>query len=178
MIYAGIVLLCILVFLRALPGPVRLHDDQASIVAFEKDFRNPKFRVWYLSYSSRSLYDWVNRLNYRWCGFRPAGWHLVNFILHATASCALLHLGYRLGIREAEFIAVAFAVHPIQTASVCYISGRGGILAAILLLFFAHVYLWSFPWNLASPIPLMLAYTAREDSIMALAWMPLLEWFR
>ena len=182
MTYVALTLLCFLVYLPALAGPIRLHDDQASILARGPEFESrPGFwvllrRFW--TSPSRPTYNTVNLWNYKLCRFWSPGWHLVNYGLHALTTCTLLHTLTRLGWPEPAWLAVAFAVHPLQTQSVAYVSGRSGLIAVFFLLLFANSYLWPFPWCLISPLPLVLAYNTREDSIIALTWMPFLEWFR
>jgi len=76
--------------------------------------------------------------------FRLAGFHLVNIALHAGSSllaCALLR---RLALRGgaapgrarvmASMGALLFALHPVQTEAVTYISGRSTSLAAFFTL--------------------------------------------
>ncbi len=71
------------------------------------------------------------------------GYHLTNLILHFLSAVLLLLLlrilGVGLGL--AFLISLIFSVHPIQTESVSYISGRAEILAAIfiLLMVIAHI---------------------------------------
>lgn len=184
MIYLGLTLLCFLVYWPSLRGPLRLHDDQGSIIARQSEFdRHDGFRVWLQrlwTSPSRPVYNIVNLWNYKIAGnsFWPPCWHVMNYGLHALATCTLLHTLNRLGWEHATWLAVAFAVHPLQTASVNYISGRSGLIAVFFLLVFVNMYLWPFPWCLAAPLPLILAYDTREDSIIALTWMPFLEWWR
>ena len=184
MIYLILTLLCFLVYWPSLRGPLRLHDDQGSILARKSEFESYRCRSvrWWLhklvSSPSRPVYNLVNYLQFRVCGFWPPAWHFVNYALHVVSTCTLLHTLNRLGWDHATWLSVAFAVHPLQTASVNYISGRSGVIAGFFLLLFVNCYLWPFPWCLIAPVPLILAYDTREDSIIALTWMPFLEWFR
>lgn len=67
-------------------------------------------------------------------GVRPRGFHLTNLLLHALASLAAALLATRLGLgRGAAFACgLLFAVHPIHTESVVWISGRTDVLAFVL----------------------------------------------
>lgn len=60
----------------------------------------------------------------------PLGYHLTNVILHILVCLLLYHLARRLGLsRSASLAGMAlFAVHPVHTESVTYISGRRDLL--------------------------------------------------
>jgi protein O-mannosyl-transferase len=69
-------------------------------------------------------------------GEAPAGYHWINFLLHATN----VLLAYALSVRffrrswPAFFIAALWAVHPVLTESVTNIAGRADLLAATAVL--------------------------------------------
>ncbi len=69
-------------------------------------------------------------------GLSPAGFHLTNVLAHLAASLAVLALSRRLtGSPLAGGISgLAFALHPLHTESVAFISGRSDVLATLLLL--------------------------------------------
>ncbi|MBI2526258.1 MAG: glycosyltransferase family 39 protein [Candidatus Rokubacteria bacterium] len=69
-------------------------------------------------------------------GLNPAGFHLTNVLAHLATSLAVLALGRRLtGSHWAGGIAgVAFALHPLHSESVAFISGRTDILATLFFL--------------------------------------------
>ena len=81
-------------------------------------------------------------LNFALGGANPFGYHLFNVLLHAVNSI-LIFLLFRsvLGRMDASFLgAMLFAVHPLQTASVAYVSGRKDLLAAFFLLLASLLY--------------------------------------
>ncbi len=99
------------------------------------------------------------KLSYAWnnsLGFAPAGFHLVNIAIHAINSVLAFLLLTRLALREgisnrggidvrvahalALFGALLFALHPVQTEAVTYISGRSTSLAALFSL--ASILAW------------------------------------
>lgn len=98
---------------------------------------------------SRGLLQISIALNAHLDGFRPFGYHLVNFVLHLANSlliyfitCHLLRY-FRLGKyhpQESEinslslFTATLFLLHPIQTESVVYIMSRSEVFAATFYL--------------------------------------------
>ena len=69
-------------------------------------------------------------------GMNPFGYHLFNLLLHAANSLLVfLFLRSIQGWIDVSFLgAMLFAVHPVQTASVAYISGRKDLLAAFFVL--------------------------------------------
>jgi len=83
----------------------------------------------------RLTYTW----DYAWSAFRPAIYHFNNILIHGLAAVFLfLFLERLLGIlqrpRAAEWAAAAaglWAIHPLFTSAVCYISGRADPLAAL-----------------------------------------------
>src|SRR5207248_9545067 len=72
--------------------------------------------------------------------FRPAGYHLTNIFCHLAAALGLFLLADELfelfGVEEQKkrriaFLAtLAWALHPLHTAAVAYVSGRADPLAA------------------------------------------------
>ncbi len=100
------------------------------------------------------LHRWLPRLtlalNHAAGGLAPAGYHLVNLLLHAAASLAALALAAALleqaapGLdpprrrRAALLAALLFAVHPLQTSAVTYVVQRMAVLAALFTLLTPH----------------------------------------
>ena len=97
------------------------------IDATPSDFYRPIQRLTYL-------------LDYAAFVFKPAGYHFTSVLCHIAATLALLLLGEELlrlwdveerkRRRLAFLAALAWAIHPVQTAAVAYISGRADPLAA------------------------------------------------
>ena len=71
-------------------------------------------------------------------GSDPAGYHWLNFLLHAAAVLLLFELARRLfaevGLLPAFLAAALWAVHPIGTEAVANLAGRADLLAAVFLL--------------------------------------------
>jgi len=124
-------------------------DDTALIL------RDPLIKSWRLipegfqhflftDATASDFYRPVQRLTYTLdygaFAFRPAGYHLTNIVCHLAATLALLLLADELlglfGIEErkrrriAFFATLAWAIHPVHTAAVVYVSGRADPLAA------------------------------------------------
>jgi tetratricopeptide (TPR) repeat protein len=83
----------------------------------------------------RLTYTW----DYAWYSFQPAGYHFTSILIHALAAMFLFLFVERLlsilnhpsRIAWAAVIAGIWAVHPLYTSAVCYISGRADPLAAM-----------------------------------------------
>ena len=82
-------------------------------------------------------------LEYRLWGVDARGCHATNVAVHATAVCGALLLARRLGLgmAAAVFVAALFAVHPVQVASVAWVSERKNVLSGLfyLLAFLAYL---------------------------------------
>lgn len=124
-------------------------DDTALIL------RDPLIRSWRLipegfrhflftDATASDFYRPIQRLtyvlDYEVFAFRSAGYHLTSILYHLAAALALLLLaGELLGLfgveernrRRIAFLAsLAWAIHPVHTAAVVYVSGRADPLAA------------------------------------------------
>jgi hypothetical protein len=75
-------------------------------------------------------------LDWQWTEGEPWGFHLTNLLLHAANSFLLLLVLRGWGVRQwaALVAAVVFAVHPVQTETVAWISGRTDGLCLLGLL--------------------------------------------
>ncbi len=75
-------------------------------------------------------------LNYAVHGYRPAGYHLVNVLLHAAVCLLVWHFARRLtnDAIVAGVAAAVFAVHPVHVEAVANVVGRAELLAALFLL--------------------------------------------
>ena len=112
-------------------------------------------------------------LNFALGGANPFGYHLLNVLLHA-ANAILTFLLFRavLGRMDASFLgAMLFAVHPVQTAAVAYVSGRKDLLAAFFLLLAALLYVeWrqrgGWPRVVFTVLALFLAVLSKEVAVV------------
>jgi hypothetical protein len=86
---------------------------------------------------------WIER--HLW-GLAPAGYHVVNVVLHA-ASAFLVYLIMRgLAVRGAVVVALLFALHPVHVESVAWITERKNVLSGLFYLAAAFVYLRANGW--------------------------------
>ncbi len=75
-------------------------------------------------------------LNYAWGGYEVGGYHFVNVLIHAVSACLLWALVGTMGggPRTALFTGFLFALHPLASEPVNYISARSESLAGMLYL--------------------------------------------
>ncbi len=81
-------------------------------------------------------------LNYLIGGANPFGYHLLNVVLHAVNAVLVyfLFLTWSRMTPIAFVGALIFALHPVQTAAVAYVSGRKDVLATLFVLAACHCY--------------------------------------
>jgi hypothetical protein len=135
---AAAALLACLAYFNALNNPF-VYDDRNTVVANPSlvDLSNVKFLFLYTPFRP------IVNLSYafdRWLwGYQPPGFHLTNIALHALVVVLLCvwvrrllsDAGMMLGRDAGAFAAAAlFAVHPMQTEAVAYVSGRSELLCA------------------------------------------------
>ncbi len=74
--------------------------------------------------------------DYAISGLDPWGYHLSNITYHALSACFVFLIAQHLlrDRRIALFTALLFAVHPIQTDAVTYISGRRDVLSGLFVI--------------------------------------------
>src|SRR3984957_1999983 len=88
-------------------------------------------------------FNWLSlQLDARLWGLDPRGFHLSNLLLHA-ANGALAFLALRSltgAFWRSAAVALLFAVHPLRTEAVAWVSERKGILSAL----FGLLALWAY----------------------------------
>ncbi len=120
-------------------------DDTALVL------RDPLIRSWrlipegfrhflFLDATASNFYRPLQRLTFTadyaaWGFANPGGWHFTSIAIHAAAAVALYALLRRwLGEERRRWalgIALVWAIHPLHTSAVTYISGRADPLAAL-----------------------------------------------
>lgn len=123
-IYLILVSLCFLVYANSLNNAF-VSDDIEGIV------KNPSIAKFH--WLDPTLF--LNSLSYRVAKFNPLPYHLGSIIAHSIATIMVFYfLKLFFGV-EASFLATClFAVHPIHTEAVSWLSGRGYIFMAIFIL--------------------------------------------
>jgi tetratricopeptide (TPR) repeat protein len=144
-----ILLVAGLAYVNSFAAPF-LFDDVTALVL------NPGIRQWWpLNYSPRPVADLTFRVNYVLGGLEPAGYHVVNAIIHALTGLLLYgcvrrtlrlpRLSGRYSAGEAAALAAAAATlwvaHPLQTESVTYVCQRYESLMGLLLFWTLYAFL-------------------------------------
>ncbi len=147
----AVLILFIAVFISYAPG-VRngfVWDDTALVL------RDPLIRSWrliaegfnhflFIDATASDFYRPIQRLtytiDYALAGFQPALYHATSILWHGLAAVAFLFFAEELlssfrmdRVRArniALVVAVVWAIHPVQSAAVAYVSGRADPLAA------------------------------------------------
>lgn len=140
---AGLIALAVVPYLNALPNPFT-WDDHALIVDHDvvHDLANlprllaslggPGYYAVAHEVFARPLTTASHMLDWALWNGSPVGYHATNIALHAAATVAFaLAVGAIAGRRRAWLAAALFAVHPIHTEDVTWISGRADVLPAI-----------------------------------------------
>jgi hypothetical protein len=131
--------LALITYVNALDNPF-VYDDHDTVLSNRSlvDLTNLRFILVYTPF--RPLVNASYAFD-RWLwNYRPAGYHLTNLALHALA-VVLLYAWIRRALTDASASddsrlpafagAALFAVHPLQSEAVAYVSGRSEVLCAV-----------------------------------------------
>lgn len=167
------------IYLPSLDGPFLL-DDNWKIV------RNPVVHGQVpVPLTSRYIGDQSFRLNYLVGGLDPRAWRTVNILIHAAAAVSLFAFLARIHAAvsgaavctclsmagPAWWIALLWAVHPLQTESVAYVCQRFESLAALFYLItlygFVRAVQGSRTWYVVSLAACMSGMATKETMVTA-----------
>lgn len=136
--YALVVVAAFLVYAGSLKNDF-VYDDLVDIREVDNVFA-PGAWIDLFQTASARLYRPVKYFSYRvdnaiW-GWSPMGWHLASNLYHCLVCALLLSFLRRLGLSPPAALAGAlwFAVHPIHTESVVWISSRASLLSTSAVL--------------------------------------------
>lgn len=144
--------------------------DDYNVIVF--NLRVHSLLSWWKDSASgiRQLLKLTYALNWL-AGPSAIGFHIFNIVCHAVNSLLIYHLTKRFidNIPISFITALFFAVHPIQTESVTYISGRSSSLMAVFYLASLLAYTridgsskWGGRWGIFSAFLFLLAILTKE----------------
>jgi protein O-mannosyl-transferase len=118
-------------------APIIAHDPRITALTSENVRRIWTSEYWFTQ-TGNGLYRPLTTLSYLFNysilgnADRPAGYHWINYALHAVNASLLYLLGlgiFRRRIAPAFVLAIVWAMHPVLTESVTNIIGRADLLA-------------------------------------------------
>ncbi|MES1213576.1 MAG: tetratricopeptide repeat protein [Singulisphaera sp.] len=134
---AVLVLMVFLIYAPVLSAGF-IWDDEENIVTNETLRSLDGLRqMWPVPRSIQQYYPLMYTrywLEYHVWGLAPAGYHLVNIALHATAVLLVWRVLVRLSVPGAWLAAALFAVHPVVVESVAWVTERKNVLSLSLAL--------------------------------------------
>src|SRR5256712_3859862 len=112
-----------------------LWDDDAYVTNNDLLTAPDGLRGIWFSFDSPSQYFPLVYTTFRieralW-GLNPAGYHVVNILLHAANALLVWQLLARLKVPGGWLAAAIFALHPVQVESVAWITERKNVLMAV-----------------------------------------------
>ena len=142
---AGLLLLTVAIYARGMNGDFQFDDPHT--VQFNRALRHPGNLLTMSSlagavHGKRVLTDFTFALNHWAAGPGPFSFHVTNLAIHLAAIVLVFFFTRRIlvlgGAGNRDFLAVAvtavFALHPLQTQAVIYLSQRAESLASALYL--------------------------------------------
>ena len=133
----GLLTLAVAVYLPAVKAGY-IWDDAAHVAADERlESLEGLVQIWTDPTSSQQYYPLTHTsfwLEFRLWGYRPAGYHLDNILLHALSGILFWRILVRLGVPGAWLAAALFVVHPVHVESVAWVSERKNCLSTALYL--------------------------------------------
>ncbi len=113
---------------------------------------------------TRPLTNFTFWLNHQAGGRNPAGYHVLNLLLHLASVLLLWNVLQRMIPRRAAFLATTlFALHPIQTEAIVYIFARGILLATVFCLLSLRSWIVGSHWRAVGWFAL--ALLAKEECV-------------
>ena len=122
-------------------------------------------------------------LEHKIWGLEPAGYHVVNVLLHLLNSLLLWRLLLRLAVPGAWVVAAVFAAHPLHVESVAWIIERKDVLSGLFYLTAVLVWLRFLeqprPWRYGLALLLFIAGLLSKSVVVTLpAALLIVQWWK
>jgi protein O-mannosyl-transferase len=140
---AGIFVAVLIAYWPALHGTF-IWDDDGHITRPDLQSLDGLRRMWFELGATQQYYPVLHSafwLEHFFFGTQPAGYHVLNVLLHATAACLFAAVLRRLAVPGAWFAALLFALHPVCVESVAWVSEQKNTLSLVWYLLATLAYL-------------------------------------
>jgi tetratricopeptide (TPR) repeat protein len=147
------------------------------------------YRFWFTT-KAADYYPMANSLGWlewRLWGAQPRGYHLVNVVLHAINAVLIWIILRRLSIPGAWLTAMVFAIHPVNVATVAWISEQKNTLSMLFSLVAVLSYLQfdekdclsqGWRWYVFSMVTFLLALLSKSAVVMLPVILLACVWWR
>ena len=138
--FVALGLLVIVPYLPAMMWGGFVWDDHLYLVEAEPVRKlSGLWQIWFSPGELKEHHYWPLTyatfwLEHKLWGFDPAGYHIVNVLLHLANTLLLWHLLRRLAVPGAWLVAAVFAVHPLHVESVAWVIARKDVLSGLFYL--------------------------------------------
>jgi Tfp pilus assembly protein PilF len=140
---AGLVILTFAAYIPALGAGFVWDDDMYVTHNRLLTDSDGMYRIWFTTDSPSQYFPLVFtvfRLEYKLWGLNPAGYHIVNILLHIANVILLWVILRGLALPGAWFASALFAVHPVQVESVAWVTELKNVLMCFF--FFLSFLVW------------------------------------
>jgi len=138
-----LVIVTLLAYLPAWNG-TPIWDDDAHLTKPELRSLEGLGRIWTQPGATQQYYPLAHTVfwvEHQLWGDWPAGYHLLNILLHCVSALLLVGILRRLEVPGAWLATAIFALHPIQTESVAWISELKNMLSGVFYFWTVLVYI-------------------------------------
>lgn len=151
-------------------------------------------RIWFEPGAVPQYYPLVHTtywIEHHFWGLNPAGYHIVNVVLHGVVALLLWRLLRRLDLPGAWLIAAVFALHPVHVESVAWVTERKNTLSGIFYLLALLAYLRFRPpnapptaqqhrwrWYIATLVCFVAALLSKSVTVTLIPALLVIAWWR
>lgn len=142
LLWAGLLVFAAVVLVYANTLGHALVFDDVTLILQNPQVKNQEWLQMVGRGGYRPVRTLTYAVNYRLGGEDPFGYHLFNVLLHGANALLVLLVAWTWSRSRILSVvaALAFALHPAQTAAVAYVSGRKDLLAAFFVLLGCYFY--------------------------------------